>query len=433
VTGGARTSDLGDLGAILRARLQQRRAAGLYRSLRIRGGPTAPLQSLDGRAVVNFCSNDYLGLATHPRVVEAFRATAESYGVGAGAAHLVSGHTEVHAALELRLAQWLGRERALVFSTGYMANLGAVSGLVGPGDTILQDRLNHASLLDAGRLSGARMFRYRDPGHLERLLQRTAGASRLVVTDGVFSMDGHVAALPRLAELCAREAAWLMVDDAHGLGVLGPGGRGSTAQYGLDQEAVPILVGTFGKALGGFGAFVAGSAALIEVLLQQARTYLYTTALPPAVAAAVLAALDLLEQEPERRERLQGLIDRFRSGAAALGLPLSASETPIQPLLLGTPQHAVSAAEALLEAGFWVAAIRPPTVPPGTARLRITLSAAHTPEQVDGLLEALGRWHRAAGIPPVAGEARSQPAAFGERDTILPHHDVVQDPDVHQR
>ncbi len=339
--------------------------------------------------MVDFSSNDYLGLASHPRVVAAFQSAAGRYGVGAGGAHLISGHTELHAALEARLAQWLGRERALVFSTGFMANLGTIGALVGAGDVVFQDRLNHASLLDAGRACGARMARYRDPDHLERLLRRRSGRRRLVATDGVFSMDGHLAALPVLAELCRRHDAWLMVDDAHGIGVLGPGGRGSTAHYRLSQDDVPVLMGTFGKAMGGFGAFVAGPAVLIETLLQEARTDLYTTALPPAVAAAALASLEILEAEPERRVRLRGLVERFRSGARDLDLPLTESETPIQPLVLGTAERALATAQALLDAGFWVPAIRPPTVPPGTARLRISLSAAHSEAQVDTLLEAL--------------------------------------------
>jgi 8-amino-7-oxononanoate synthase len=257
-------------GEALRRRLERRRAEGLYRGLSPRGPERFPLERVGGRLVVNFCSNDYLGLGTHPRVLEAFREAAGRWGVGAGASHLVSGHTEIHAELERRLAAWTGRERALVFSTGFMANLGTLTALVGPGDAVFQDRLNHASLLDAGRASGARMHRYRDPEHLERLLERVPARRRLVVTDGVFSMDGVLAPLPELVDLCRRFDAWLMVDDAHGLGVIGPGGRGSTARWGLTQDDVPVIMGTFGKALGGFGAFVAGPEVLVEALIQEA-------------------------------------------------------------------------------------------------------------------------------------------------------------------
>ncbi len=383
-------SAAGELRAALRGRLERRRREGLYRSLRMRGPGPVTAQRLDGRAVIDFCSNDYLGLSTHPRVVSAFREAGGRYGVGARAAHLVSGHTELHAELECRLAAWTGRERALVFSTGFMANLGAITTLVGPGDAVFQARLNHASLLDAGRASGARLYRYRDLRHLERLLERAGARHRLVVTDGVFSMDGTLAPLPELAALCERYEAWLMVDDAHGLGVLGPQGRGTVALHGLGQDEVPVLMGTFGKALGGFGAFVAGPGELIEALIQEARSYVYTTALPPAVAAAALAALEIVETDPRRRVRLDALVGRFRAGARARGLALAESRTPIQPLILGPPERAVAAADRLMKTGFWVAAIRPPTVPRGTARLRITLTAAHTEEQVDALLEALG-------------------------------------------
>ncbi len=371
--------------------LAARRARGLYRGRRVLAGPTAPEVSLDGRVVLNFCSNDYLGLANHPAVVEAFVAAARRDGVGAGAAHLVTGHRFAHHALEEELAAFLGRPRALLFSSGYMANLGAVGALFGRQDVVYEDRLNHASLLDAAEYAGAKLIRYphADVAALaERLSTAPAGGERVVVSDGVFSMDGDIAPLAELAAMAKRYGAWLVVDDAHGIGVLGDG-RGSLAHCGVGMEDAPILVGTLGKALGTMGAFVAGSEALIETLIQEARTYIYTTATPPALAEATRVALRLVTEEGWRRAHLQGLIARLRMGMQGLGLPLSNSTTPIQPLILGTVARAVAASEMLLARGILVTAIRPPTVPEGGARLRITLSAAHTTEQVDRLVETL--------------------------------------------
>ena len=375
----------------LHAELARRRAQGLYRSRRIVEGPQRPEMVADGRPVLAFCSNDYLGLADHPEVVAAFKRAADEYGVGAGAAHLVNGHTRVHHALEEELAAFTGRERALLFSTGYMANLGLAQALVGRGDAVFEDRLNHASLLDAGLLSGARFARYAhaDATDLDRRLQGREGGESLVLTDGVFSMDGDLAPLPELAQVSQRHGAWLMVDDAHGLGVLGAGGRGSLEHFGLDAAQVPILMGTLGKALGTAGAFIAGSDELVEYLIQSARTYIYTTAQPPAVAAATRASLELVEREPWRREHLQALVKRFRAGATQIGLQLMDSLTPIQPLVVGEAEAAVRLSDRLLGHGLLVPAIRPPTVPQDTARLRVTLSAAHTEAQVDRLLEAL--------------------------------------------
>lgn len=346
---------------------------------------------LDGRRMLAFCSNDYLGLAADPRVAEAMIAGVRRYGVGSGAAHLISGHSHAHHALEEALAEFAGRERALLFSTGYMANLGVLSALLGRGDSVFEDRLNHASLIDGGLLSRARFKRYAhaDPSALAAQL-RAAPGRRLVVTDGVFSMDGDVAPLPALAGVVGAGDAWLMVDDAHGFGVLGPQGRGSVAAAGLDQAAVPILMATLGKALGVAGAFVAGSEELIETLIQQARSYVYTTAMPPAVAAATHTALAIARDEEWRREHLNTLIAGFRTGARALGLDLTASPTPIQPIMLGDTARANRWSAALDRYGILVSAIRPPTVPTGTARLRVTLSAAHTQAQVDRLLDALG-------------------------------------------
>lgn len=371
--------------------LEARRAAGLFRTRRVLGSAQGVEAVVDGRRCLVFCSNDYLGLASDPRLVEALRRGASAWGVGAGASHLVNGHAVPHHALEEELAAFTGRERALLFSTGYMANLGVLGALAGRGDVVCEDRLNHASLLDAAVLARARLVRYphADPGDLARRLARLDGArARLIVTDGVFSMDGDLAPLPELAA-CARGGTLLMVDDAHGLGVLGEQGRGTLEHFGLSAAEVPVLVGTLGKAFGTFGAFVAGDADLIETLIQHARSYIYTTALPPAVAEATRASLRLVQDEPERRARLRRLVQRFRRGAAEIGLPLMDSPTPIQPLLVGDARAANDLSAALWERGILVTAIRPPTVPAGTARLRIALSAAHDDAQVDRLLEAL--------------------------------------------
>jgi 8-amino-7-oxononanoate synthase len=375
----------------LETALAERRAAQLYRQRRVVDGPQGPQLELDGRSVANFCSNDYLGLANHPALVAALKRGAEQYGVGAGASHLINGHSRAHHALEEELAAFVGRPRALLFSTGYMANLGAVTALMDRGDMVLEDRLNHASLLDAAKLSGARLQRYRhaDVASLAAHLEKRGDGRALLVTDGVFSMDGDVAPLAELAAVAVRHQAWLMVDDAHGLGVLGDGGRGSVVQHKLDTQEVPVLMGTLGKAFGTFGAFVAGSEVLIETLIQQARSYIYTTAMPPAIAEATRASLRLVQTEEWRREKLAALVQRFRSGAAQLGLPLLTSETPIQPLVVGEAGRAVAISEALLQRDILISAIRPPTVPAGSARLRITLSAAHSEAQIDDLLAAL--------------------------------------------
>jgi 8-amino-7-oxononanoate synthase len=346
---------------------------------------------VDGRPMLAFCSNDYLGLANHPEVVKALQHGAERYGVGSGAAHLINGHSRAHHLLEEELAEFTGRPRALLFSTGYMANLGVISALLGRGDSLFEDRLNHASLLDAGLLSRASLKRYRhaDVSSLQQQLMAGEAGRCLIATDGVFSMDGDLAPLPELARLARHQEAWLMVDDAHGLGVLGEAGRGSLAHFGLGIREVPILMGTLGKALGTFGAFVAGSEVLIETLIQQARSYIYTTAPPPALAEASRVSLRIARQESWRRERLRHLVLRFRGAAAQLGLPLLESNTPIQPILAGTARRALAWSQRLEAQGILVTAIRPPTVPEGSARLRITLSARHTEQQLERLLEAL--------------------------------------------
>jgi 8-amino-7-oxononanoate synthase len=347
---------------------------------------------VDGHDCIAFCGNDYLGLADHPRVVEAFGNAARRWGVGSGASHLVSGHSIEHHALEEELAAFVGRPRALLFSTGYMANLAIGSVLAGRGDAVFEDRLNHASLLDAGLASGARFARYAhgDVAALSaKLAARPAGGRAFVLTDGVFSMDGDVAPLRELAVACAAAGATLAVDDAHGFGVLGPSGAGATEAVGLGLDEVPVLMCTLGKAVGTFGAFVAGSVPLVESLLQRGRTYLYTTALPPAVAAATRASLRLLREEPWRRRAVLERVQQFRAGAAAMGLRLLPSLTPIQPIVVGAEATASAWSDALLAAGCWVPAIRPPTVPAGTSRLRVSLSAAHSADDVARLLEAL--------------------------------------------
>ena len=357
---------------------------------------------VEGKRLIDFCSNDYLGLARHPKIVSTMCEVAARTGCGSGAAHLVTGHGAEHAALEEELAAFTGRERALLFSTGYMANLAAICCLADRGEVVLLDRLNHASLIDGALLSGARFSRYAhgDGAAAERALTENKDAVSVLATDGVFSMDGDIARLPSIARACLKKKAWLVVDDAHGIGVLGARGRGTLEHYELDANEVPVLVGTLGKALGTFGAFIAGSNELIELLVQKARTYIYTTALPQPVAAATRTALKLIDEESWRRERVLALTARFRSAARQLDLPIGASDTPIQPVILGTPEAALAAQKALYEAGFWVVAIRPPTVPAGSARLRLTLSAAHTEGQVDALVDALGNmralWQKGA-------------------------------------
>ena len=346
---------------------------------------------IEQRCLLNFASNDYLGLAQHPALVAALTTAAARWGVGAGAAHLLGGHRDAHAALEEALARWTGRERALLFSTGYMANLGVLSALLGTDDLCVQDKLNHASLLDAARLAGCSLKRYlhSDADSAARQLESRPDAAALIASDGVFSMDGDIAPLRELAALGRAQRAALMVDDAHGLGVLGPAGAGSVAEAGLSQDEVPVLMATLGKALGVAGAFVAGSATLVDGLVQNARTFVYTTALPPALAAATRVALDIARFEHWRRERLACLIAHFRAGAATRGIALLESRTPLQPVRIGDSAAALAVSARLEQAGFFVPAIRPPTVPRGQARLRVALSALHSESDVERLLDAL--------------------------------------------
>lgn len=392
-----------DLLARLAVQTAERGRAALLRRARTVEHADGPWLEIEGRRLLGFCSNDYLGLAQHPQLIAAFKRVVDDEGVGSTAAHLVCGHRREHAMLEEALADWTGRERALLFSTGYAANLGALQALLGGVDGALcvQDKLNHACLIDGARLAGGELKRYphADVDGAARQLASRSGAPALLATDGVFSMDGDVAPLAALAALAAREGVTLMVDDAHGLGVQGAQGAGSVAAAGLGAAEVPVLMATLGKALGCAGAFVAGSAALIEGLTQFARPHVYSTAMPPALAAAALAAVRLAREEDWRREKLAALVARFRRGAAELGLPLMASTTAIQPLLLGDAEAALAASQALEAQGLLVAAIRPPTVPVGQARLRITLSAAHEEAHVDRLLAALERIR-----PPAAGK-----------------------------
>jgi len=344
-----------------------------------------------GRTLVDFSSNDYLGLAHHPAVAAAMSECASRSGAGSSASHLVTGHGIEHERLEEELAAFTGRERALLFSTGYMANVGVIAALADRGESVLLDRLSHASIIDGALLSGARFKRYAhaDVGAAERMLNDNPEETVLIATDGVFSMDGDIAPLARLAKAARAHDAWFVVDDAHGIGVLGKSGRGSTEE--LSPEDVPVLVGTLGKAFGSFGAFVAGSRDLIEYLIQKARSYIYTTALPQPVAAATRRALEIAQREPWRRERVLALTARFRKGARAAQLRLLESNTPIQPVVLGSAAASLQTQAELLEAGFRVVAIRAPTVPKGSERLRITVSAAHTEEQVDALVDELAR------------------------------------------
>jgi 8-amino-7-oxononanoate synthase len=376
----------------LEAELAQRRADGLYRRRRIIDSPQGVETRIDGKRLLSFCSNDYLGLANHPQIKQAFVDAIAEYGVGSGAAHLINGHSRLHERCEQRLAEFTGRDRALLFSTGYMANIAIASALLGRNDLIYQDKLNHASLIDSAKLSAAKLIRYRhnDLRQLEELLSSgRRDHRRLVMTDAVFSMDGDCADIDTLSRIAAEHDAWAMVDDAHGFGVLGERGAGLLEQLDLNQQQVPILMATLGKAVGTAGAFVAGSEVLIETLIQQARPYIYTTASPPAIAAATLKSIDLIEGETWRRDKLNESIAYFRTQAKTLDVELMPSQTAIQPLVIGDNHRALQLSEALFEQGIHVTAIRPPTVPVGSARLRVTLSAAHEREHIDRLVEAL--------------------------------------------
>lgn len=370
--------------------LNERAAQGLLRRRPTLHSPQSPHISEDGKEYLSFCSNDYLGLANHPQLIAALQQGAQQWGGGAGAAHLVSGHFDPHQQLEQRLAAFVCKPAALLFSTGYMANLGMVQALAGKDDTVFADKLNHASLNEAMLLSRANVRRYRhsDMAQLGRLMAETRGGRKLVVTDAVFSMDGDIALLPELLAQCEQHDAWLLVDDAHGFGVLGEQGRGSLSHFELNSPRI-IYMATLGKAAGVFGAFVAAEQIVIDTLINHARSYVYTTATPPALSVALMQGLQLIEQGDALRAHLHQLIAKLRAGLNDLPWPLMPSDTAIQPLLIGDNRQALALSEGLRERGIRVAAIRPPTVPQDTARLRITLSAAHTTADVTRLIEAL--------------------------------------------
>ncbi len=374
----------------LQNELNERVAQGLLRQRHALQSPQSPHITVDNKPYLSFCSNDYLGLANHSQLISALQQGAQQYGVGAGASHLVSGHFHAHHELEIQLAAFVGKPAALVFSTGYLANLGVVQALVRRGDTVFCDKLNHASLNDGMLLSHAKIKRYRhcDMAHLAQLLQETHSGSKLIITDAVFSMDGDLAPLPELLALCEQYDAWLLVDDAHGFGVTGEQGRGSLSCFNLDSPRI-IYMATLSKAAGVFGAFVAAEQVVIGTLINHARSYIYTTATPPALAVALLESLQLIAQAEESRAHLKQLIAQLRNGLKNLPWQLMPSGTAIQPLLVGDNQAAVNLSTELRARGIWVAAIRPPTVPQGSARLRITLSSAHSTADVTRLAEAL--------------------------------------------
>ncbi|HUY04712.1 MAG TPA: 8-amino-7-oxononanoate synthase [Rhodocyclaceae bacterium] len=374
----------------LKDELENLRERSLLRRRRSVESACGPEVTVEGRTVLAFASNDYLGLAADPALIEAAREGAGRYGVGAGASHLISGHYAPHQALEEQLAAFVGMERALYFSTGFMANLGAVTSLAGGNDAVFSDQLNHASLIDGIRLSGAEkhIYPHRDLAALEAMLRTCSAANKLVVSDAVFGMDGDLAPLPELLELCERHDARLLVDDAHGFGVQGPQGRGSLAKFGIASPRI-VYIGTLGKAAGVSGAFAAGSDEVIEWLLQSARTYIFTTGAPPLLAHALLASVDLIERGDHRRAHLARLIAQLRAGLKLKRWQLSDSTTAIQPLIIGTNEEALRIGARLYESGLWIPVIRPPTVPEGTSRLRISLSAAHTPAQVERLVTTL--------------------------------------------
>lgn len=378
----------------LKPELDDRHRAGLYRRRVTLNSAQGVHPFIQGKQVLSFSSNDYLGLANHADIKRAFINAVEHYGVGSGGAHLTTGHSQLHQDCEQALAAFTGRRRALLFSTGYMANLAIAGALTGRHDLIFQDKLNHASLIDAAKLCGAKLMRYRhqDINQLEQQLKQNQTQKRtLIMTDGVFSMDGDCADVTRISAIAARSDACCMVDDAHGFGVLGSNGGGLVQQCGLTQTQIPILMATLGKAIGTAGAFVAGSDALIETLIQRARPYIYTTALPPAIAAATLCSLQLVEHERWRREKLQELIDYLRRHLSRLDLDLMPSATAIQPLILGDSKLAMEFSEHLMRDGIHVSAIRPPTVAKSSARLRITLSAAHEKSDIDRLITSVTR------------------------------------------
>jgi glycine C-acetyltransferase/8-amino-7-oxononanoate synthase len=389
-------------------RLGELRDRGLHRRLRLIDGPQGPRVLLDGRSVLLLCSNNYLGLADHPRVREAAAEAALAWGAGAGASRLISGNMEPHRRLEERLAEFKGYEAALLFGSGYLANTGAIAALAGRGEVVFSDELNHASIVDGCRLARAETFVYRhgDMEHLGWGLQRAAGRGSLIATDGVFSMDGDVAPLEALVRLARRHGCRLMVDEAHATGALGPGGRGSVAAAGLSEE-VDLVVGTLGKALGSYGAYVCAGGELIEYLLNTARSFIFSTALPPPVVAAAQAALELLDAQPQRVERLSANATVLREALAAEGLRAAGSGTQIVPVAVGAAERTMDMSERLLARGVFAQGIRPPTVPEGSSRLRFTVMATHRADELRKAAEQVGAVARELGIEtaPPAGLA----------------------------
>jgi glycine C-acetyltransferase/8-amino-7-oxononanoate synthase len=381
------------------ARLQELRGSGLHRRLRLLDGPQGPRVQLDGREVLLLCSNNYLGLAEHPRVREAAAEAALRWGAGSGASRLISGNMTPHRELEERLAAFKGHEAALLFGSGYLANVGAISALAGRGEVVFSDELNHASIIDGCRLSRAETFVYRhaDLDHLAWGLEQAGDRAALIVTDGVFSMDGDVAPLPGLVELARRHRCRLLVDEAHATGALGPGGRGSVAAAGLSDE-VDVLVGTLGKALGSYGAYACAGAETVDYLLNCARPFVFSTAPPPPAVAAAAAALALLEAEPERVERLQANAATLRGALAGEGLAAGGSQTQIVPLEVGEAEPTMALCERLLEAGVFAQGIRPPTVPEGSSRLRFTVMATQEPGELREAARAAGAAARDLGL-----------------------------------
>lgn len=375
----------------LQQALDERRDAGLYRHRQTLDRRGQSAQSSSGEKLRVFCSNDYLGLSQHPDLIDAMTQCARELGVGSGASHLVNGHSSEHHQLELELAKFTGRDRALLFSTGYMANLASIAALSDHRDELFQDKLNHASLLDAAKLSGASSRRYlhNNMQQLEQRLQKSTARRKLIVTDAVFSMDGDIAPLKEMSDIAEQYGAKLYADDAHGFGVLGPSGAGCAEHFNLSQQQLPLLMGTLSKAVGCAGAFIAGSEETIETLIQFARPYMYTTALPPSVAAAARAALRIIQHDGARRTRLQTRVQAFRSACQQQGIPLMQSDTAIQPVLIGDSARSLQISESLCERGFLVTAIRPPTVAVNSARLRVTLSSEHSAQDIVDLVQAL--------------------------------------------
>lgn len=382
------------LTATLTKKLQDYQQNHLYRQRQLLSSPQSIFIINNGKKLLSFCSNDYLGLANDPRIIKALQLGAEKYGVGSGASQLITGHSEPHHILEKEFAEFLGFPRALLFSSGYMANVGVISALMDKKDIIFADKLNHASLLDGARLSGAHLKRYAHTNlaHLNSFItQSSLNTKKIIVTDSVFSMTGTRAPLSEISKTAQQHQTILMVDDAHAIGILGKEGRGSSEYFSLNTLQNTIIVCPLGKAFGSFGAIVVSNEMIIESLIQFARSYIYTTALPPSLACASLASLNIIRSEQWRREKLQSLIAYFKKSAAELNLPLLSSDTAIQVLLLGNAQQALTVSEQLATQGIAITAIRPPSVPPNSSRLRITLSSLHEQQHIDFLLEKLSR------------------------------------------